>query len=154
MNHERVLFGEEEYALYRDLLGAQRQTCGVAALCLLPDAPSTFISFRPRRRGRRLASCSEKNRSLPPGVRTGSDREGAFWGRGRSSVSAAGNASEGADSGHSGGDSCRRASRPTATYAAAICYVRFTSKPVKLIRRPRTGRSRPAWRWPLAARRC
>jgi hypothetical protein len=35
----------------------------------------------------------------------------------------------GADSGRSRGDPFWSALRPTATYAAAICYVRFTSTP-------------------------
>jgi hypothetical protein len=39
----------------------------------------------------------------------------------------------GADSGPSRGDLCRRALRPIEASKAAVCYVRNTSKPVRLI---------------------
>ena len=42
---ERVFFGEDDDALYRDLLASQCRKHGVAVFCLSPDAQPPFISF-------------------------------------------------------------------------------------------------------------
>ena len=48
---ERVFFGEDDYALYRDLLASQCRKHGVAVFCLLPDAQPRSSHSRPRPRG-------------------------------------------------------------------------------------------------------